>query len=608
VLKTDYCGDLRPSDEGKDVVLAGWVHRRRDHGGLIFIDLRDSRGIMQVVFGPDQPQAHAVASEARGEYVLSVRGRVQRRRPGTENEKMPTGEIEIVASEATILNAAKTPPFYINEDADVDEPLRLKYRYLDLRRERMHNNIVLRHRIVANIRRFLTERGFIEIETPVLANPTPEGARDYLVPSRVHPGSFYALPQSPQQFKQLLMVAGFERYFQIARCYRDEDLRADRQPEFTQLDLEMSFVEQEDVLVLMEELYTGIATEVRPDLNVPVPFARLTYAESMRRFGTDKPDLRYGLELVDFTNAVRGTEFVVFQTAVESGGAVEGICVPGGAEFSRKEIDALTEIARQLGAKGLVTVAFSAAPGAATDETVRSPALKHLGLDTVKLIGKIADANAGDLVLIVAGQGGVPAKEQGSVARVKPALDALRRHVAEKLSLADPGVLHFAFVVDSPLVEWNDDEERWYAFHHLFTAPLAADLALLETDPGSVRSDQYDLTCNGWEIGSGSVRIHQRELQERIFRMLGIAAEEQRAKFGHMLDAFELGAPPHGGMAPGIDRTVALFAQETDIREVIAFPKTKSAADLMTGAPTPVDPSALEQVGLRLVESPRAGR
>ena len=600
MLKTDYCGDLRAADEGRDVVLAGWVHRRRDHGGLIFIDLRDSRGIMQVVFAPEDAAAHAIASEARGEYVLRISGRVQRRRPGTENAAMPTGEIEVRAAQADILNTAKTPPFYINEDIAVDEQLRLKYRYLDLRRERMHNNIVLRHKIVAYIRRFLTDRDFIEIETPVLANPTPEGSRDYLVPSRVHPGEFYALPQSPQQFKQLLMVAGFERYFQIARCYRDEDLRADRQPEFTQLDLEMSFVEQEDILVLMEELYTGIAAAVRPDLSVPVPFARMTYAESMRRFGSDKPDLRFGLELVDFTNAVRGTEFVVFKSAIESGGAVEGLCVPGGAEFSRKEVDALTETAKQLGAKGLVTVAFSAAPDAATEETVKSPALKHLGLEMVKLIGKLADANAGDLVLIVAGQGGVPAMEPGSVARVKPALDALRRSVADKLSLADPGVLRFAFVVDSPLVEWNDDDERWYAFHHLFTAPLAADLALLESDPSAVRSNQYDLTCNGWEIGSGSVRIHERALQERIFGMLGISEEEQRAKFGHMLDAFELGAPPHGGMAPGIDRTVALFAQETDIREVIAFPKTKSATDLMTGAPSAVDQSALDAVGLRL--------
>ncbi|MDP9238861.1 MAG: aspartate--tRNA ligase [Chloroflexota bacterium] len=600
MLKTDYCGDLRASDESKDVVLAGWVHRRRDHGGLIFIDLRDSRGVVQVVFAPDQPEAHAAASEARGEYVVQVRGRIQRRRAGTENDKMPTGEIEVAASEATILNTAKTPPFYINEEADVDESLRLKYRYLDLRRERMHNNIVMRHRIIANIRKFLSERGFIEIETPVLANPTPEGARDYLVPSRVHPGSFYALPQSPQQFKQLLMVAGFERYFQIARCYRDEDLRADRQPEFTQLDLEISFVERDDVLDLIEDLYLGIANAVRPDLNVPAPFPRMTYAESMRRFGTDKPDLRYGLELVDFTNAVRGTDFAVFKSAVDSGGSVEGICVPGGASFSRKEIDSLTEAVKQLGAKGLVSIAYLAAPASVHEDQVRSPVLKHLGLEMVRAIGKLADAGEGDLVLIVAGQGGVRSKEPGSAGRVKPALDALRRNVAAKLALADPNTLGFAFIVDFPLVEWNDDEERWDAVHHPFTSPLAEDLSLMENDPGSVRSDAYDITCNGWEIGSGSIRIHQRGLQERIFKLLGIGPEDQRVKFGHMLDAFEYGAPPHGGFAPGMDRTAALFAQELDIRELIAFPKTKSAADLMTGAPTPVDPAALAQVGLRL--------
>ena len=473
MYKTDYCGDLRASDEGKDVVLAGWVHRRRDLGGLIFVDLRDSRGLMQVVFAPEEAAAHAVASEARGEYVLRVTGKIERRRAGTENPKIATGDIELRATAAEILNTAKTPPFYINEEADVDEQLRLKHRYLDLRRERMHNNMVIRAKVVKFIRDFLTDRDFIEIETPVLANPTPEGARDYLVPSRVHPGTFYALPQSPQQFKQLLMVAGFERYFQIARCYRDEDLRADRQPEFTQLDLEMSFVEQNDILDLMEALYNGIAAAVRPDLNVPQPWPRITYAESMRRFGTDKPDIRFGLELVDFTNAVRGTEFVVFKSAVDSGGSVEGICVPGGAEFSRKEIDALTETAKQLGAKGLVTIGFTAAPDAATDETVRAPALKFLGIDMVRSLGRLASANAGDLLLMVAGQGGLRSLEPGSVDRVKPALDALRRSVAAKLDLIDKNTLGFAFVVDFPMFEWDEDGERWSAKHHLFTSCMA---------------------------------------------------------------------------------------------------------------------------------------
>jgi aspartyl-tRNA synthetase len=396
------------------------------------------------------------------------------------------------------------------------------------------------------------------------------------------------------------MVAGFERYFQIARCYRDEDLRADRQPEFTQLDLEMSFVEQNDILDLMEELYNGIAAAVRPDLNVPQPWPRITYAESMRRFGTDKPDLRFGLELVDFTNAVRGTEFVVFKSAVDSGGSVEGICVPGGAGFSRKEIDALTETAKQLGAKGLVTIAFIADPDAATDETVRAPALKFLGIDMVRSLGRLAGAGAGDLLLMVAGQGAMRSLEPGAAARVKPALDALRRFVAAKLDLIDRNTLGFAFVVDFPMFEWDEDSERWSAQHHLFTSCMAEDLGILESDPGAARSNAYDITCNGWEIGSGSIRIHQRGVQERILKLLGISEAEAREKFGHMLDAFEYGAPPHGGFAPGIDRTVALFAQESDIREVIAFPKTKSATDLMTGAPSPVDQSALDVVGLTL--------
>jgi aspartyl-tRNA synthetase len=601
MYKTDYCGDLRTSDAGREVVLAGWIHRCRDHGGLIFIDLRDSTGLVQVVVHPEQPDAHAVASQARGEYVLRVSGAVQRRRPGTENAKLPTGEIEVRAASVETLNSAKTPPFEINDDeAEPGEIVRQKYRYLDLRRIRMHRNMVIRHHVVKYIRDFLTGRGFLEIETPVLANPTPEGARDYLVPSRNFPGNFYALPQSPQQFKQLLMVAGFERYFQIARCYRDEDLRADRQPEFTQLDLEMSFVEQDDILNLMEELYLGMAAAVRPDLKVPAPFPRLSYAESMRRFGTDKPDLRFGLELIDFTNAVRGADFIVFKSAVESGGAVEGICVPGGAAFSRKEIDALTETVKGLGAKGLVSLAFTAEPDAATEEEMRSPVLKHVGAGMARSLGRIAGAHTGDLLLIVAGTGGVPAKEPGAKARVKPALDALRRTVAAKLELADPGSLVFAFIVDFPLVEWNDDEERWDASHHLFTSVKAEDLSLLDSDPGSVRSNAYDITCNGWEIGSGSIRIHSREMQERIFKLLNISEDDARTRFSHMLEAFQYGAPPHGGIAPGIDRTVALFAQESDIRDVIAFPKTKSAQDLMTGAPLPVDPAALDAVGIQL--------
>jgi len=601
VLKSHYCGELRAEHAGEDVSLAGWVHRRRDHGGLIFLDLRDSSGIVQVVVNPRYaPAAHTAASELRNEYVVRIRGEVARRRPGTENASMATGAIEVIASEIELLNAARTPPFYINEETPVEELLRLRYRYLDLRRERMHSNLVMRHRVVQFIRRFLTERGFLEVETPILANPTPEGARDYLVPSRINPGTFYALPQSPQQFKQLLMVAGVERYFQIARCFRDEDLRADRQPEFTQLDLEMSFVTQEDVLSLTEELYTQLAREVRPDLKLLTPFPRLTYEECMRRFGTDKPDLRYGMELSDFTDLVRGTEFGVFRAAVDSGGSVEGLCVPGGASFSRREIDELTETVKTMGARGLVSIAFDAEPRAATEEQVRSPVLKFLGLDLARAIGLHAGAKAGDLVLIVAGQGGLGAKEAGSAARVKPALDLLRRTVAAKLGLADRDTLAFLFVVDFPLVEWNEEEERWEPSHHLFTSVKAQDLPLLETDPAKARSNAYDIVCNGQEIGSGSIRIHDRSEQERIFRLLRISDEAAQERFGHMLEAFEYGAPPHGGIAPGIDRTVALLVQESDIREVIAFPKTKSASDPMTGAPLPADPAQLRLLRIKV--------
>ena len=603
MLKTHYCGELRASDAGADVVLAGWVHRRRDHGGLIFLDLRDSRGLVQVVVNPETPEAHAAASEARGEYVLRVSGKVELRREGTVNEKMPTGEVEVRAVAVEILNAARTPPFYINEDEEPGEVARLKYRYLDLRRERMQSNIRLRHQVVAEIRRFLTERSFLEIETPVLANPTPEGARDYLVPSRIHPGNFYALPQSQQQFKQLLMVAGFERYYQIARCYRDEDLRADRQPEFTQLDLEMSFVERDDVLALVEELYLSIAKICRPDLHVPSPFPRITYAESMRRFGSDKPDMRFGLELVDFTDLVRRSEFAVFRDAATSGGMVRGICVPGAAAMSRKEIDALTEQAKSLGAKGLVTIGFNGAVPTLTDEQVRSPVLKFIGLDLVREMGLRAGAGEGDMLLVVAGQGGLPSRQNGSAGRVPGVLDALRRTMGAKLELYDPDTLMFAFIVDFPLVEWNDEDERWDPTHHLFTSIVEEDAALLDSDPGAVRSNAYDIVCNGWEIGSGSIRIHVREDQERIFELLKISEDDQRERFGHMLDAFSFGAPPHGGFAPGIDRTVALFAQESDIREVIAFPKTKSASDLMTGAPTSVDAAALDTLGLALKPS-----
>ncbi len=589
--KTRNGGDLRAADAGAEVTLAGWVHRRRDHGGLIFIDLRDNSGIVQVVFDPQEdPGAHAAAADARGEYVLQVRGVVRQRLAGTVNPRLATGEIEVRATEAAILNPAKTPPFYINEDSDIDELLRLRYRYLDLRRERLHQNIILRHQAVLFIRNFLTERGFIEIETPILIKSTPEGARDYLVPSRVHPGSFYALPQSPQQLKQLLMVAGFERYFQIARCFRDEDLRADRQPEFTQLDLEMSFVEQSDILDLMEELFSSLTRRFRPDVSMVEPFPRITYAESMERFGSDKPDLRYGMELADVTDLFRASEFGVFRSAIEDGGRIRALAAPGAGEFTRRQIDELTEIAKSRGAKGLVWVALAAAPAAITQEQIRSSAARFMTPEIVRGLAGRTGAGAGDLLLLVADRDAVS----------NPVLDTLRRDLARRLNLADPNRFAWLFVTDFPLFEWDAADNRWSAVHHLFTAPKAEDVALLETEPGQVRSQAYDLVCNGWELASGSIRIHSRAVQEQIFRLLSIAEEEARERFGHMLEAFEYGAPPHGGIAPGIDRVVAILAGETDIREAIAFPKTKAAADPMFGAPSPVDARQLRDLSIRV--------
>ncbi len=608
MLKSHFCGELRKEHIGQQITLAGWVHRRRDHGGLVFLDMRDSQGLVQVVVHPEEPEAHTVAGDVRNEFVLLVRGEVVARQPGTENERLPTGEIEVRAGELEVLNASRTPPFPVNEETEVEELLRLRYRYLDLRRERMQRNFWLRHRVIAFIRRFLGERGFIEIETPILTNSTPEGARDYLVPSRLQPGSFYALPQSPQQYKQLLMVAGFERYFQIARCFRDEDLRADRQPEFTQLDLEMSFASEEDILSLFEELFTSLARAVRPDLKLVTPFPRLTFEESMRRFGTDKPDLRYGMELFDLSELAASSEFGVFSNAVGSGGSVEGICVPGGAEFSRKEIDKLTTFVQGYGAKGLVSIALLGEGdiGSLTVEDVRSPVAKYLSPELLRGAAQLAGAKRGDLLLLVAGGGGMRKLEPGSVQRVKPSLDGLRREVAARLKLADPETLHYAYITEFPLVEWNDENDRWEASHHLFTAPMEEDLHLFESDPARIRSRAYDLVCNGYELSSGSVRIYQREQQERVFRLLGIGEEDVRARFGHMLEAFEYGAPPHAGFAPGIDRIVAQLAGEDDIREVFAFPKTKNASDPMTGAPSPVTEEQLQTLHISVVEEPEA--
>ena len=597
MLKTHSCGELRPKHEGETVSLAGWVHRRRDHGGLIFIDLRDHDGLVQSVFNPQEnADAYAVADSCRGEYVVVAKGTVARRPEGTENASLPTGEIEVRVSEAQVLNPAKTPPFYITEETEVEELLRLKYRYLDLRRETMHQNIVTRHRVVKFIRDFLNERGFTEIETPLLTAPTPEGARDYLVPSRVHAGHFYALPQSPQQFKQLLMVAGFERYFQIARCLRDEDLRADRQPEHTQLDLEMSFVsDEEDIFRLTEKLYYNLAQKLFPQRPIREhPFPRMTYEASMRRFGTDKPDVRYGLELSDFNEALRDTEFAVFWQVLASGGLVRGLCVPGGAEFSRKQTDDLTTFVQQFGAKGLVSMAFlgEGSIGSLAEEEIRSPVAKYFTVEQAKEMARIAGAKRGDMLLLIA--------DRPSVAN--RALDGLRRELADRLQLYDPNILAFAFLKDVPLFEWSETENRWVSMHHPFTSPREEDLPLIDSDPGRVRSRAYDLVCNGWELFSGSIRIHRRDLQEKVFAMLGISAEEARRKFGHMLEAFEYGAPPHAGIGAGIDRLLAVLTGQPDIREVIAFPKTKSASEPLTGAPTTVSPEQLRELHIAVTE------
>jgi aspartyl-tRNA synthetase len=586
MFRTHTCGELRPEHAGQETLLAGWVHRRRDHGPLIFIDLRDRYGITQVVFdSTTAPEAHAVAAEARSEFVLQVKGLVSRRPDESINPELATGGIEVRAVSGSVLNPAKTTPIYISKDGGEDEALRLKYRYLDLRRERMQQNIILRHKVVKFIRDFLDREGFLEIETPILIKSTPEGARDYLVPSRVHPGEFYALPQSPQQLKQLLMVAGYDRYFQIARCFRDEDLRADRQPEFTQLDMELSFVEQEDVLNLIERLFTELCREIVPHKRLVTPFPRLTYAEAMDRYGSDKPDLRYGMELVSLAEAVSQSQFAVFRSALDSRGQVKGIRVPGLASSSRKQLDEIVDLARQAGAKGLLWVALPQDGGEA-----RSSFAKNSTPEELQAIVAALGGQPGDLLLIVADSPKV----------VATALDRLRRELAQRLGLADPDVLAWGWVVDFPLVEWNADEQRWDAVHHPFTAPQDADLALMDTDPGAVRAKAYDLLLNGYEAGGGSIRIYRRDVQQKLFDLLGISRETAQLQFGHMLEAFEYGAPPHGGIAPGIDRICMILSDEPTIREVMAFPKTQQAADLMTGAPSPVDDRQLKDLHIKL--------
>ena len=586
MLKTHHCGALNAEHVGQEVTLAGWVNRRRDHGGLAFIVLRDRGGLVQVVSSPEiAPEAHAVASEARGEYVLQVQGVVRRRPEDQVNPDWPTGEIEIEAHAMRILNPAQTPPFYIYEDSAVDEALRLRYRYLDLRRARMQRNIILRHQVVHFIRNYLHERDFLEIETPFLFKSTPEGARDYLVPSRIHPGKFYALPQSPQQLKQLLMVAGFERYFQIVRCFRDEDLRGDRQPEFTQLDLEMSFVERDDILNLIEDLFIALVRTLTPEKELPTPFPRLSHVEALERFGADKPDMRFGMELVDLTERLQTSDFRVFRQIGETGGRIKGLVAPGCADYTRRELDELTELAKGQGAKGLVTLAFKS-------DGVKGPAAKFLSEDEIAAIAALVGAGEGDLVCIVADAPEI----------VAVALSALRISFRDRLNLVNPDQLAFVWVLDFPMFEWNEEEGRWDAAHHPFTLPRPQTYEEMLADPLAVLSDAYDLVCNGYELASGSIRVHDPRVQMDIFRMLGYPEDEAQARFGHMMEAFSFGAPPHGGIAPGIDRLVMLLAGENNIREVIAFPKTTQAADLMADAPAPVSERQLRELHLRLAE------
>ncbi|MBR73597.1 MAG: aspartate--tRNA ligase [Dehalococcoidaceae bacterium] len=596
MLKTNMCGELQIKDIGAEVVLAGWVARRRDHGGLTFIDLRDSSGTIQIVIKNEKLNlSEKELNQIRNEWVLGIKGLVTERQEGTRNPNMPTGDIEVSVIELEIINPSNTPPFPINEDLTLDEANRMKYRYLDLRRSKMNQNLKLRHDVMQFIRNFLSNKKFIEIETPILNVATPEGARDYVVPSRIHPGKFYALPQSPQQWKQLLMVSGFEKYFQIARCFRDEDLRSDRQPEFTQLDIEISFVEEKDILLLIEELMVSMLKELNLGFEFSDNFPLIPYAESIEKYGTDKPDLRFELEITDLSSFFNDTSIKIFADVLKKGQRIRGIHIPGGNRLTKKQLQELNEIAKLHGALGVASMHFDNDYQITASKYHGFSSLleKFINIDELLAINNLFKIKPGDAIIISAGEDNLTSQ----------ILADIRNEIASMLDLTEDTDLAFCFITEFPMFEYSETAKKWTAMHHLFTMPFEEDMQYISTEPARVRSHAYDLVCNGQEVGSGSIRIHKSELLLKILKQLDIDESTAREQFGHMLDAFEFGAPPHGGIAPGIDRIVALLAKESDIREVIAFPKTKTASDLLSGAPSEIEQKNLDELHLKIDKS-----